>query len=261
MNKVLLSFRRFPVAIFCTLTLLLTFAVYFSPVPREAIPFAAALAPAVVALALVALFEGRAGVRSLLSPLARWRIAPKWVMVALALAFAMRLAIGILAQAMGLLPNLQLLPANPVQAIVLALVYLVAAVPEELGWRAFALSRLLRERSPLLAGLLLGLPWGLIHVVLHLPGMWAEGLPWLPTVVQLVSLSLIITWLFVSSGQNLLLLILFHAAQSTFGYGNEGLTPLHIQWLMTAVWSATAMLAAVVMVATPRLRGRPLPAA
>ena len=260
MNAISTSLKRFPVASFAAVTVLLSFGVDFLPIPRSGLPFALVLIPAVVAMAVAGATEGKPAVRSLLAQLTGRRASLKWVAIALALALAMRLAISLVASFGGLIPTLQLRPANPAQVAVLALIYLVAALSEELGWRGFALSRLLTYRSPVLASIVLGLPWGLIHIILHLPGMWAEGLPWLPTVVPLLSLSVAISWLFVSSGYSLLVASLFHAAQSAFGFVNEGLSPLQIHGLMTLVWSAVAVLALVRMLTSTELRQRALAA-
>lgn len=79
--------------------------------------------------------------------------------------------------------------------------------------------------------------------------------------MQLVALSVVITWLFIRSGQNLFVAILFHAAQSAFGFLNEGMAPLHVTLLMTAVWSVVAGLVLIDVVAISRLQEEPLPAA
>jgi len=50
--------QRYPVATFCTLTILLTFATYLLPLPREALPFLMVLIPAIIAILLVAITEG-----------------------------------------------------------------------------------------------------------------------------------------------------------------------------------------------------------
>jgi hypothetical protein len=81
------------VATFCTLTILLTFATYLLPLPREALPFVMVLIPAIIAISLAAITEGIPGVRSLLSKLTQWRISLKWLAIALAVALAMRLTI------------------------------------------------------------------------------------------------------------------------------------------------------------------------
>lgn len=82
---------------------------------------------------------------------------------------------------------------------------------EELGWRGFALPRMLRKRSALAAGLLLGLIWGLWHLpTFFTPGLPQAGLQIPAFVLSAVSLSVIVTWIFVNTGQNLFLIFLFH---------------------------------------------------
>ena len=47
------------------------------------------------------------------------------------------------------------------------LIWLVGALPEEYGWRGYALPRLQRTFNPLVAGLILGIIWGVWHLPLH----------------------------------------------------------------------------------------------
>jgi membrane protease YdiL (CAAX protease family) len=56
---------------------------------------------------------------------------------------------------------------------VLNFVVFALIVGEELGWRGFALPRLLAERSALAASLIVGVLWG----VWHLPTFFVPGLP------------------------------------------------------------------------------------
>lgn len=250
----MLSLKHYPVVTFCILTVLLSYASMLLPIPAQALPFVFVLIPAAVAIALVGMGEGRTGTRSFLAALLHWRVSTGWIVVALLLGLTMRLAIAIIAQLTDLIPAIPLQPQSWVQVMILGAVYLIAAILEELGWRGYALRRMLHRYSPLFAALALGIPWSVIHLALHLPGMWAESLPWLPTIIQLLALSVVITWLYVRSSYSLLVAILFHAAQSFFGFLNEGIEPLHVTWLMAAVWSAAAALAAFDMLASARQR-------
>jgi hypothetical protein len=58
-------FQRYPVGVFCTLTILLSFAVYLLPLPREVVPFVMVLVPAVLGILMAVVTEGYKGVRSL----------------------------------------------------------------------------------------------------------------------------------------------------------------------------------------------------
>lgn len=200
MNRIPSLVTRQPVAIFGSLTLLLTFATYFLPLPREELPFLIVLIPTLLAILLTAISEGKSGVRALLGKLGQWRISPKWLAITLSLALVIRLMMSVVALLLGLIPAIQVRPVSAVQTLMLALIFIIAAIPEELGWRGYALPKLLTQRSALAASLIIGVVWGSLHLALLLPGMMNEGVPALPTVLALVGGSIIFTWLYVNSG-------------------------------------------------------------
>lgn len=236
--------QRHAVAAFCTLTVLLSYACYLLPVPRgEPLQIVLVLVPTLVAVLIVSLSEGGAGVRALLGQAFRWRISLKWLAVSLAAALGMRLAVSLLGLALGMIPRLQVRPVPPGGLALLAGVLLVAAVLEEIGWRGYALARLLKTQPPLAASLVIGVLWGAIHFSLHLPGMAFEGISLIPTLIQLVSLSVLITWIFTGSGSRVVLPAIFHAAQSFFIIFNDGLGIAQQAWLMAGVWAAAALIA------------------
>ncbi len=177
MNTLTSLIKQHALVIFCVLTIALTFAATLLPLPREAVPVVMVFIPALMAIPLTALSEGRSGVRSLLGKLTQWRISLKWVVIALALAFLMRLTISLIALGLGLISAIQLRPGGPASLVLLAVVFFVFAIPEELGWRGYALPKLLERRSPLAASLIVGVLWGSLHLALHLPGMMSADLP------------------------------------------------------------------------------------
>jgi CAAX protease family protein len=214
MNRTNSALLRYPVAIFSTLTISLSFACYLLPIPRgEAVEFAIVLIPSIVAIALAAIGEGSSGARSLWGKLTRWHISLKWLAIAIAVACAMRLAVSLMAVWLGFIPAIHLRMTSPGGVILLAVIFLVAAIPEELGWRGYALPKLLENHSPLYASLVIGVLWGLVHLVLHLPGMPNEGLPGLLTLAQLIGLSVLITWFYLQGGNNIILTSIFHGAR------------------------------------------------
>jgi len=242
--------KQHALAIFCALTIALTFAATLLPLPGEVIPVVIVFIPALMAISLTALSEGKIGVQSLLGKLAQWRVSFKWVIIAVALALMMRLTISLIALAMGMIPAIQLRPMSPAQFVVLALILFIFAIPEELGWRGYALPKLLEHRSPLVAGLIVGVLWGSLHLALHLPGMTYAGLPLLPTLFQLIGLSVLITWLYTRTGGNVLLTSLFHAAQSFFFIVNVGIPPTQLVWLMAGVYLGLAIIIVIVAVSS-----------
>ena len=92
-------------------------------------------------------------------------------------------------------------------------------VGEEVGWRGFALPRLQSHASALRSSLVLALGWAVWHVPLFAfsPGLSNLGLAgasgWL---VSLVLGSILLTWLFNSSGGSIGAVALFHAVLDIF---------------------------------------------
>jgi len=237
--------QRFSVIIFSTLTILLSFAAYLLPLPREAVPFVIILIPAILAILMAAITGGGAEARSLLGKLTRWRVSIKWLLIAITVSLILRLAISLIALLLRLIPSIQLRPITPAEAILLLVIFLIGAIPEELGWRGYVLPKLLLSYSPIVASLVIGVLWGLIHLVLHLPGMPNEGLPVILTVLQLIGLSVLLTWIFIRGGNNILLTSLFHIAQSFFVILNHGVTLAQQAWLMVVVFMAAALIVVV----------------
>jgi len=246
--------KQKPALLFSFLTIIFTFGVYFLPLPREALPFLMVLVPALLAIVLTALLEGRAGIGILLGRLTQWRITIKWFLIAIGVAFLMRLAVSIMAILLGYIDSIRLRPLRPVEVVIFALIFIIAALPEELGWRGFALPPLLANHSPLFAGLLLGFFWGLVHLALHLPGMPSAGQPWIATILQLVGLSVLLTWFYVNGGMNIVLTSIFHASQSFFVIINDGITISQQTWLMASVWMGTAL---IIVLIDPSIRKTP----
>jgi membrane protease YdiL (CAAX protease family) len=242
-------------ALFCGLTIALTFAATLLPLPGELAAVVMVFIPALLAISLTAVSKGRAGVGFLFSKLANWRISLKWVVIALALALVIRLAMSFIALGLGMISTIQFRPGGPAQYIILAVIFFVFAIPEELGWRGYALPKLLERYSPLAASLIVGVLWGSLHLALLLPGMMNEGAPPLPTILGLVGGSVLFTWLYVNSNGNIVLTTPFHAAQSFFVIVNEGLTVTQQAWLMAGVYLAVALI--VVLATGSRLTRRP----
>jgi membrane protease YdiL (CAAX protease family) len=242
-----LLIEQYALTIFCVLTIALTFAATVLPLSGEVIAVVMVLIPAFIAISLTVFLEGQGGVRSLLGKLTQWRISLRWVLIAVALGFLLRLMVSLIALGLGLISSIQLRPGGPASFVIFAAIFFVFAIPEELGWRGYALPKLLEHRSPLAAGLIVGVLWGSLHLALHLPGMMSAGLPVLPTLPVLISLSVMITWLYVQTGGNILLTSLFHGAQSFFLILNEGVPAVSQTWLMAVVYMALAFIVVVAM--------------
>jgi membrane protease YdiL (CAAX protease family) len=92
------------------------------------------------------------------------------------------------------------------------LIWLGGALPEEFGWRGYALDRLQRCIGPLPASLVLGLIWSLWHLPLHfIPATTQAFLPIGEYAVQTEVLTVLYTWLYNHTDGSMLIAGLFHA--------------------------------------------------
>jgi hypothetical protein len=170
--------------------------------------YLATYAPALAALVLVGLNAGWAGTRRFLRRLLLWRAPAAWYAFLL-LGIPLLFYVGALWKG---LPRAELVPVSSVGGYLVALALFAIKGPvEEIGWRGLALPLLQRSMSPLGAGLVLGIIWG----VWHLPAFFLSGTPqsaWSFTdfFVGTVALSLIATALFNASRGSVLLPALFH---------------------------------------------------
>jgi membrane protease YdiL (CAAX protease family) len=98
------------------------------------------------------------------------------------------------------------------------LLWLLGALPEEYGWRGYAMERLLKGNSPLIASLILGLVWGLWHLPLHFISTTTQYvIPIWEYVLQTVVLTIIYTWLYLGTGGSVLVAGIFHAMGNLTG--------------------------------------------
>jgi membrane protease YdiL (CAAX protease family) len=198
-----------------------------------------------MAILLTAMTAGRKGIGALLKKLFQGRVGIKWYLTALGLAFALRLTMSVLALLLGWIPAIQVRLWSPAEFVIIGSFILIGGAMEELGWRGYLLPRLLATRSVLFSALFSGVIWGVVHLGLNLPGQMNAGAYWLPTILQLVGLSVILTWLFVRTGGSIVMPILFHAGQNLLVILNGEITLPQQLWLLTFV---TLPIAAVLMI-------------
>ena len=191
-----------------------------------------------------------------------WRVSIGWYAVAIGLPIALELVTVALNVAMGAhAPIWDGMRPWPTILGMTAL-YTVFSGPlgEELGWRGFALPRLLgrfaaRPYGALVASLILGV----IHAAWHLP-LLLIGEQDVPSLLGPIVAAILITWLFQHVRGSVLLVALFHAAVQNSG---RFLSPLFTgadatqqHWLRLAVWMAIAVVI-VLVVGPARLARQP----
>lgn len=179
--------------------------------------------PMVAAVILTAQESGRAGLRSLLSRVVRWRVAPIWYGVALLGPLVLTLGAIVLEVAVlgGQPPSLRLLigelPSTLLTLLVNAVYMLIfVTLGEEVGWRGYALPALQARYSALLASVILGVMWALWHLpVFFNPDTSYSNLPFFSFLPFIVLITVIMTWLFNSTGGSVLMAMFFHAVINT----------------------------------------------
>lgn len=169
--------------------------------------------PALAAVIVAWLAEGRAGVKAIFSRALLWRFPVGWWALALLLMPALFTAAALAdLAARGGDPSTVWLGPSPLFVAAAFAFLLVINSGEEIGWRGYALP-LLNDllHSDFKAGVLLGIIWG----VWHLPTYLVAGQSNFPLAIFLafiLGLSLIYSALFRGSGGSLLAADLFHAS-------------------------------------------------
>lgn len=140
-----------------------------------------------------------------------WAVALFLHPAVVALAFAAEVALG------GEFPTLST-HASSVAGIasLLFFVFWFGPLPEEMGWRGFALDRLQLRMTALFASLVLGSVWALWHVPLFfIPATFQAGLglgsprSWI-FLFSMVPLSVLMTWVYNNTARSTLSAVLIH---------------------------------------------------
>ncbi|MBN2432428.1 MAG: CPBP family intramembrane metalloprotease [Acidobacteria bacterium] len=204
--------RARPVSAFFFLTFLISWIVWglgrvLIPETGRGIRFAVhnlgLCGPTLAALLLSGLLYGRKGACDLLKRIGRWRVGIGWYLFAVLATLALGLAArGLYSLTFGAPPALDL------QIMWVQILILPSGLPEEYGWRGFALPHLLRRRSALTASLIIAVFWVLWHIPISpiLNDVRFLGL----FLLEVIPLSVVFSWLYINSRGSILLVVLFH---------------------------------------------------
>lgn len=240
--------RRHDVAVFLFLAFALAWWTWplalGNPNPNTAIilPWS----PVIAALIVLALTQGRKGVAALLRAIVRWRYSVWWYLLALLAPLALTLGVVFLNSALGA-PAPQLPALSDLPSILITFLFIMIVqgpLTEEPGWRGFLLPRLLTSRSPLVASVIVGVIWAAWHLPLLISDPSAQRPP-AQYFIFIVSMSIVLSWLYLATRGGLLLAILMHAFTNTFAAAFFGGLPGEyygrVWWLYAAVWLIFAL--------------------
>jgi membrane protease YdiL (CAAX protease family) len=158
-----------------------------------------------------AFLYGRQGVNDLLKRITRWRAGFGWYLFALFSTFIIGFtAIGVHSLIGGVTPSMNRI------VLAQALLPLPAGLPEEFGWRGFALPHLLKKHSALVASLVIALFWVLWHIPISpiLKNVSFSGL----FLLEVIPLAILFSWLYINSRGSILLVVLYHLVYNTVVY-------------------------------------------
>jgi membrane protease YdiL (CAAX protease family) len=213
--------------------------------------------PFFVAVFVLSMTEGWPGIRALLGQMTRWRVNWKWYAVAIGLPSGAAISAAVATVALGAPrpTSAQLgMWTEIVPFFLFALVVPMLGPWEEPGFRGFALSRLMRERSILVSALLVGV----IIVLWHTPLFFTGDIP-AADVVLIMAAAVVFAWLVVGSGGSVLLAMIMHATSNAVS--GEYISPMFtgsdsetLGWIRAGIWSAFAV---AVILANRRLLSRP----
>jgi membrane protease YdiL (CAAX protease family) len=169
--------------------------------------YIAVAAPTITASILALTLEGRHGLGDLYRRIVRWRFGIQWYGLVL-------IGLPVLGWLVTRITGSHPLKDISTPALLLALLFnllITGPLGEELGWRGFALPRLLKRFSPFTASLILGFIWG----IWHLPSFYVSAMVQadlsLPLfLLNAVCLSFLASWLFMNTGGSVLITVLLH---------------------------------------------------
>jgi membrane protease YdiL (CAAX protease family) len=183
--------------------------------PKEPFMILGALAgPTLSAVIVLAVTEGKAGLRTFFGRYLLWREAIVWWFIVL---FGILLSLNVVASLIlgpfiwiEFFKNLgQILPTY---LLTLVVGVILGPLWEEPGWRGFALPRLQGHYGPLLGSVILGVIWTLWHAPGYLGGWMVSSVPGL--LVYSIGFSILATWVYNNTRGSILLMILLHSSSN-----------------------------------------------
>jgi uncharacterized protein len=239
--KLLNLARRYQLTTFFTLTLGLTWAAFIPyynsyHAGEDGIPWFT-FGPMVAGFVMAGVTGGFMAVKSIAASVVRWKVHPIWYAAAIGVPFGAQFVSALLnplfgsaAPAWGNIP-----PIMEILPMILIFAIFSGPLGEEIGWRGFALPRLLETRSATSASLILGSVWAIWHLPLALVGDFTTYGAFMPIIAAFA-----FTWVSQNARGSVLLAILMHVShQNSVRFLGKVFTESdHVQqqWLGAGIW-------------------------
>jgi len=184
------------------------------------------IGPALAAVMMSQIIQGKAGVQNLLRALLKWRVGWVWYIVAMLGPIVIFIAGQFITKIMGLTVASSELASSPFLLVSAIFTVILSNTGEEIGWRGFALPHLQRRHNALVATLIVGLSWSLWHlplVFLTDSPMAQSPFLWF---ISIVAVAFIYTWLYNSTQGSILLVALLHVSENLYGAFITGVSPI-----------------------------------
>ena len=251
MNPITSFIKRYPLAVFFSLAIATFYAGNLWKVNDPNSPWYLSIyGTGLSALFVVAVTEGRTGVKAWASRIVRWRVGLIWYVVAFSAplilqltGYALDIALGTPAPLTSFWSRLSIFPTQFIP------IMLVIALGEETGFRGYALPKLLEKHSPLAATLILGT----LHAIWHVP-LFLTGDSWW-VVLHVIGGAFLFTWIFMNTRGSVFLAILLHSANNAWA---KVISPsfggvFADQYTMLVGFAFVAMAAILIFAARPKM--------
>ena len=163
-------------------------------------------APTIAGLTMTIIFEKWSGLVALFKR-GVLLTKPKWLLIAIFIIPLVLLVYGLFTNLTGIGASsfnwIAYFGTFPLLIFSLNIFTDAGPIGEELGWRGYALPRLLQLHSPIAATSILSIFWTVFHLVAFLsPGTRQSGMSFVWFILFVFSLAFIMTWLYMNTGGN-----------------------------------------------------------
>jgi len=211
---------------FIILTFVLTFGAFFvTMITGVGTVFDIGLwGPALSAILTTAVTQGMPGLKELLRRLLHWRVPVRWYLVILiGWPIISILAALLHAQITHQTLSIQWSRWSGFQTYLSSALLLGFWANEEIGWRGFALPRLLNRWNALFASIVLGTVWWGWHLPYYL-GNQGINPDFYPFLIYIVSFAILMTWVFNHTHGSIFVATFFHFwINSYYGFQSDKL--------------------------------------